>query len=79
MKFLNKYFIAGSVQHEDSANAPDDKEKIKSSNEEEKKEVKEEKEKEKKETAFDKALQEWANDNARDIAEDDSTPLRSNL
>ena len=26
-----------------------------------------------------KALQQWSNDNARDIAEDDSTPLRSNL
>ncbi|MEJ7625941.1 MAG: hypothetical protein WKF35_03675 [Ferruginibacter sp.] len=25
------------------------------------------------------ALQQWANDDARDIAEDDSTPLRSGL
>lgn len=30
-------------------------------------------------TSLRDALQEWSNDDARDIAEDDSTPLRSGL
>lgn len=33
----------------------------------------------KEKSGLQESLQQWSNDNARDIAEDDSTPLRSNL
>ncbi len=36
-------------------------------------------EKGEKKSGIREALQQWSNDNARDIEEDDSTPLRSNL
>ena len=82
MKLINRTFITGSNQEEGS-NPDFDKEKnmtleeLKQREEEERK--KKEEGKEHKHGKFFQMLQEWANDNERDIEEDDSDPLRSGL
>ena len=82
MKLINKTFITGSNQ-EDASNPDFDNDKnltleeLKKREEEERK--KKEEGKEHKHSKFHDMLQEWANDNERDIEEDDTDPLKSGL
>lgn len=79
---MTRYLITGNAREEAGGyKHPERKEDAKNKkdrvNREESPVEKTEDKKEK--SSFKDALQQWSNDNARDIAEDNSTPLRSNL
>ncbi len=84
MKSILKYYapISGNVDHFDPKDRPAedaklvDDESLLSDNRTDSEETSEPKSFK---TSLRDALQEWSNDDARDIAEDDSTPLRSGL
>jgi hypothetical protein len=80
MKLLQKYLITGNARDEAGGSYKDDNKKTTPVSDKSKSDKKKDKkDTEKDETKEKSALQQWANDNARDIAEDDSTPLRSGL
>ena len=80
MKLINRLFIA---EVNDGGGHDDDKDKNWTLEELKKREAEERKKKEDgkehKHSKFHQMLQDWANDNERDIEEDDSDPLRSGL
>ena len=74
MQTINKNFFP------ETGNADkNQEEQKKAKTDKEKKDTTEEVVHEEKNSKFKDALQQWANDDARDIAEDDSTPMRSGL
>ena len=75
MKFLKKFFMPEPAdQNKPGSDKKNQKEDIKGSTDKD-----QDKDKRKGKSKFDEALQQWANDDARDIAEDDASPLRSGL
>ncbi len=76
---MKRYFITGNARDE-AGGSYNDKHTKKDEPVGKEKPVKDEdKKKDEKHSTFRDALQQWSNDNERDIAEDNSTPLRSNL
>ena len=77
---MKKYFITGNAKDEAGGSYNERKgKKITTPDKNSDQKVKDEEEEGKNKSSFKEALQQWSNDNERDIAEDNSTPLRSNL
>jgi len=77
MQTIKKFFTPDPGNRNESSGSENSSGRT--DNSQEQSEINENADKKKGKSKFDEALQQWSNDDARDRAEDDSTPLRSGL